>query len=344
MNRLPTILTAVALLAVTVFAAVPAAAQPADTVSSLPGVELKTSVDKSEINIGDRVTYTLTIIHDTTVELEPPPLGANLGNFEVLDYNTDQIEKLPDGREKSTNQFIISTFTTGDYTIPPMPVIFMMPDSTHRVLLSEPIPITVKSLLTAGDTTVDLKPIAAQFEFKRDYTKYYGWGGVVLIALIGLLFGWLHRRKKVPEAEPVDPRPAWEIAFERLAVLQERRLLEEGQFKQYYYELSEILRWYLGRMYVRKVMDMTTEQFLEEFQTVNLPDSLYEGVSAFMSHADLVKFAKYEPEREQTGYDFDFVHGSIERVRADFQRRTEVQTVTVSNGHGGTAVGAGEGQ
>ncbi len=332
MNRLLTVaITVITLLGG--FAVTPALAQPADTVSSLPGVELQTSVDKSEISVGDRIKYTLTIIHDTTIQLEPPPLGANLGNFQVLDYNTDQITKLPDGREKSTNDFIISTFTTGEYTIPPMPIVFIMPDSTHRVLLSEPIPITVKSLLTAGDTSmIDIKPIAAPYEFKRDYTKYYIGGAAALLILGGLLFWWLRRKKVEPDAEPVDPRPAWEIAFERLAILQEKRLVEDGFFKQYYYELSETLRWYLGRMYVRRVMDMTTEEFLEEFAGVNLPDSLYEGVSAFMSHADLVKFAKYEPEREQTGYDFDFVHGAIERVRSDFQRRTEVQTVTVSNG------------
>jgi len=239
---------------------------------------------------------------------------------------------------------VISTFTTGDYTIPPMPIIFRMPDSTHRVLLSEPVPITVKSMLVAGDSAlIDINPIAAPYEFKRDYTWYYIWGAVGLLVLAGLTFWLMRRRKREPETVPVDPRPAWEIAFERLAVLQEKHLIEDGQFKQYYYELSEALRWYLGRMYVRPVLDMTTEEFLDVFQTVNLPDSLYEGLSAFMSHADLVKFAKYQPDEKQTGYDFEFVHGAIERVRIDFQRRTQVQTVTVPNSHDEPSVPVGGG-
>jgi len=312
-----------------------ASAQEADTVASLSGVEIRTAVDRAEITVGDRISYTLVIVYDSTIELIPPPMGANLGAFQVLDYETDMMDRLPDGRVSSTSTFVVSTFTTGDYVIPPMPVMFDLPDSTRKLLFSEAVPITVNSLITGDDSlSAEIQPIAPPYAFKHDYTIYYIYGGVAALLLAVIAALYFRRRKRLPVAEPVDPRPAWEIAYERLALLQQAKLIESGGYKEYYYELSEALRWYLGRMYSRNVLDMTTTEFLEQFREVDLPDSLYDGLAAFLGHADLVKFAKYRPDPKQTGYDFNFVHNCIERVRSDYQRRQGPQTVTSTVGGG----------
>jgi len=39
-----------------------ASAQEADTVASLSGVEIRTAVDRAEITVGDRISYTLVIV------------------------------------------------------------------------------------------------------------------------------------------------------------------------------------------------------------------------------------------------------------------------------------------
>ncbi len=329
------------LVAATVFAQ-----EPGDTVGSLPGVEVRTSVDKAEIFVGDQVTYTLTIIHDSTVELIPPPLGANLGAFQVLDYETDRLTKLPDGRIQNESRFVISTFTTGDYAVPPFPVMVIMPDSTRKVVLSESVPIKVESLLSEKDSTMDIKPLAALVEadaFGRDRTWWYVGGGAALVIIAALALYFLLRRRRGALLGPIDLRPPWEIASERLALLVNKDLIRGGRYKEYYYELSDILRWYLGRVYERNVPDMTTEEFLTAFREIDLPASLFDGVEAFMKHSDLVKFARYEPEVAQTKYDFEFVHAAIDRVRLDVLRRQEVQTVTPNNGQAAPVEGGSHG-
>jgi hypothetical protein len=336
-------LLAAALMFCLLFAGRVSAQETVDTVASLPGIEIQTSVDRAEIYIGDLITYQLTIIHDSTIELVPPPLGANLGAFDVKDYEPDIRSTLPDGRIKSTSKFILSTFTTGDYVIPPIPVMFILPDSSKKVILSESVPIKVKSLLAEGADTADIRPLKAQYEFKRDLTPYYFWGGLALLVLaaVGFLLWWRWRKKK-RAAMPVDLRPPWEIAFERLALLKERRYIADGAFKQYYLELTEIAREYLGRMYEVNVLDMTTEEFLFRFRELQLPADLYDNMSRFLQHADLVKFAKFVPEAERAEADFDFVHKMIEQVRVEFERRRaeaevaggEQSGVTTSEGVG----------
>lgn len=309
----------------------------ADTVLSLPGIEIKTSVDKAEIYIGDLINYTISITYDSTYELIPPPLGANLGAFDVKDYKSDVITHLKDGRLRSDNTFVLSTFTTGDYLIPPIPVIFKLPGGSRKALLSESVPIKVQSLLLNTDDSADIKPLKAQFEFKRNLTPYYIWGGSILFVL--LIFGiWLYRRmtRKRETIEPIDLRPAWEIAFERLAFLNQKNLLAESQFKAFYFELTDILRFYHGKMYSFNAMDMTTEEFLLAFDQRELPEGLFERTSSLLKHADLVKFAKYVPDRQRAESDFEEVHRMVDEVRAEYERKLQPE-VHISNGNGSSS-------
>jgi hypothetical protein len=301
------------------------AQEQTDTVSSLSGITIETSVDKAEVFIGDLVNYKVTVIYDSSIELLPPPLGANLGAFDVKDYETDITTELPDGKLKTESRFVLSTFTTGDYVIPPVPMAFVLPDGARKIVLSETVPIKVKSLLLNTDDSADIKPLKAQYEFQRDYTWYYIWGAVVLLFLgaLGYFFWWRRRQRK--EAEFVDLRPAWEIAFEKLAKLEQKRLIEESKFKEYYLDLTDIIRAFLGRMYAANITDMTTEELFAKYETIGLPEVSREPLDEFFGHADLVKFAKFVPEPPRCQSDFRFVHDQIEQVRLEFLRKAEVQ-------------------
>ncbi len=291
---------------------------------TVPGVEIQTSINKAQIYIGDLVEYKLTIIYDSTIELTPPPLGANLGAFDVKDYKSDIETKLKDGRIKSENIFTLSTFTTGDYVIPAIPVSFTLADGSQKVMFSESVPIKVLSLLLDTGDSLKIKPLKPQYEFKRDYTWYYIIGGIVLLIL--LLAGILIRRRMLKsreDTEPEDLRPAWEIAFEKLAFLKQNDYLTKSEFKSYYIELTEIIRHFHEKMYKQNYTDMTTEELIASFKELDLPDSLYEDTENFFRHADLVKFAKYIPEKQRAESDYELIHQMIEKVRVDVLKKEE---------------------
>jgi hypothetical protein len=328
----------------------PAAAQPdtpADTVSSLPGIEIETGVDQAEMYVGDRINYSVTITYDSTYQLIPPPLGANLGAFDVKDYNPDLTTRLPDGRIRNVTSFELSTFTTGEYIIPPVPVAFILPDSTVRVLMSEPVPINVKSLILSDSDSLDIRGLKDPYEFERDYTRYYLYGAIALAALLAALaLWWWRRRRRTAPARPEDTRTPWEIAFERLAMLKQQGLpsATDDGFKPWYFDLTDIAREYLGRIYQRNVLDMTTEEFLHSFSSDMLPDDLYDRCRDFFRHADLVKFAKFRPEDRRIGDDFDFVYQMIDQVRIDYQHREAEKAAALAAARIGKSAVSGAGE
>lgn len=306
-----------------------------DTVKSAPGITIETAVDKSEIYIGDLINYRLTVIHDSNIVLTPPPIGANLGAFDVKDYQADEEVRLPSGQIKLESRFLLTTFTTGDYVIPPIPVEFMLPDSSVKYLISEPTPIRVKSLLAESADTSDIRDIKGPIAFKEDRTIYYILGGILLLLLLvgGYLY-WRIRRRRLGVTSPQDTRKPWEIAYEQLAVLEAKKYLPEKKFKLFYIELTDIIRAYLGRVYQIPALDMTTEEFLEATEKTEIPVEIKERLEAFLKFADLVKFAKLLPEPEKPAADFEEARFFVEQVRLAETAKMAPQAPAVTSGGG----------
>jgi len=116
------------------------------------------------------------------------------------------------------------------------------------------------------------------------------------------------------------------IFIEKLANLKQQRLPTEVRFKEYYINLSETAREYLGRIYGINVLDMTTEEFLSHFEKTEAPDGAFNSVAEFLQHADLVKCARHIPQIERTEFDFEQVYGLVEAIRADYELRQAILT------------------
>lgn len=124
-------------------------------------------------------------------------------------------------------------------------------------------------------------------------------GILVFLAILALLFMFFSRRKKVPVVIP--KRPASEIAYEQLEKLKAKDLIRQGRVKEYYSEVSDIIRHYLENRFLLKAPEMTTEEFLfyvgDYSQLIGEHKTL---LKAFLLSCDLVKFAKHAPPAEET--------------------------------------------
>ena len=265
-------------------------------------ISVESKVDRAKITIGDRITYSIIITKDEDVEVEFPEFGANLGSFEILGYNDPEPIKR-DGKIALTKEYIISTFVTGEFEIPPATVRFSMKsDTTWQELSTESIKIVVESLQPSEEG--DIRDIKSPLELERDYTRLIRIGAVVLVLLlIAVLIYYLIRRRRagkslIPIREK-PPRPPHEIALDDLDKLTKSDLFEKGEIKLFYIEISDIIRRYIeGRFYIVAV-EMTTTELLQNMNEAEIDEDIVQMVAEFLHQCDFVKFAKYIPDDDE---------------------------------------------
>jgi hypothetical protein len=267
-------------------------------------ISVESTIDKQTITIGDRITYTVKISSDTSLVVDSLTVGTNLGSFEVKDYKPRQ-SAVKNGTRTSTESFEITTFTTGDYQIPPVIIHYRTPSGEVKSVATDPLPIKVNSLLS-GEQGEDIKPLKPQKEFPREFPTLWVIVGSVLIAGAALFF-WLYRRARRPidlSTAVADTRLPWEIALEELAKLRESDLLARGEYKLFYLELSDIFRRYLERRYGIYALERTTIEIIMEFRKLALAKEEEKVIHDFLEGCDLVKFAKYLPTAEDIERDY----------------------------------------
>jgi hypothetical protein len=149
----------------------------------------------------------------------------------------------------------------------------------------------------------------------RSYLWAWLAGGAILLVAAFLAFREIRRRRALrPKPSPPLPTPE-EEAMARLVALKQRRPWERGLGRAAVFELSEILRAYLGRRMQFDALDLTTEELLAQMRerrpfAVDLAD-----LSRDLSWHDLVKFAKAEPTPHECEAAIDRAASLVDRTR-----------------------------
>jgi hypothetical protein len=137
-------------------------------------------------------------------------------------------------------------------------------------------------------------------------------------ALLVLAFWFLVRRMKSARPAPpgLPPRPCWEVALERLNLLERSKLLSEGRFKDYYSMLSDIVRSYIEARFDIRAPEMTTEEFLAlscGFERLKDGDKTFLG--ELLQASDMVKFAKFVPQMDHARENMGLARKFIEETK-----------------------------
>jgi hypothetical protein len=262
---------------------------------------LSTRVDQERIRIGDPLRYTVTVTVPPGAAVQWPARGQALGGFEILSLDHRGPAASPAGAASDTLQYTLTIFTTGVHVIPPFVLSCGLPDGKIQTAVADSIPITVVSVIE--DEATDIRDLKGPADIPET-TPWYVWAGLAaLFAGFALAALYLYRRWRRKERQPA-PAPApgrlpHEIALEELDQLARAGLLAQGQVKQHYTVLSEILRRYLAARYRVNAMEVTTSELMEALGRVDVSIAHRQPIADLLRTCDLVKFAKFIPETER---------------------------------------------
>ena len=210
----------------------------------------------------------------------------------------------------------MTTYTTGASLIPELPLRYKMgSDKDWQTYLIPKQAIEVKSLLVASGSGALLRDIKPPLDIPARMNFVF----IVLIlcALLSLfVYKYLTHKKPLQQAATI--RAAHEIAYEQLRALQEKDLVGQGKVKEYFIEISDIIRHYLENRFSLRAPEMTTEEFLlyvrDWAQLINTHKDLLRG---FLVSCDLVKFARYDPSAEEIHSVFRTAKNFIDQTKEE---------------------------
>jgi len=284
-----------ALLAATPMDAGNAAVQSADA----PTVAVRT--DKAQAHVGDAIAFSITSVGPRAM---PVVLPANLDLEKFSELSRTLEEKdLGDGKMRREFKLSIAAYEPGSFEIPSVELTYFGADGSVKSVHTQALPFTITSLI-ANEPEPKLKENAESLPVRqRDYLVVYIAGGL-LAAGIGAVVALLVRRRlraRKPAAPAAPPRPAHEVAMEKLDRLG-GLLAEGGDLRPFYFELSEAIREYLGGRFGFESLEMTTEELVAAMRRVPLDHArgvVSSEIEGWLSGCDLVKFAKVSPSPEQ---------------------------------------------
>ncbi len=270
-------------------AALTATAQPQQVV-----VEAK--MDSSVMWMGQQTTIRLSLTQDSDKPVMFPLITDTLtAGVEVLDVTPPDTTLLKNNRIEIKQEVLVTAFDSGLYYIRPFEYIYRTDTFRTESLSLKIVPVEV-------DTTaqvMDIKGVVAPPFVLWDYIPDWLW--YVLLALL-LLAGagvgyyyWQKRRKPVEEVAPEKQIPPYDRAMEALQALRDSKLWQQGQEKNYYTRLVDILREYIDTRFDISAMEMTSAQIIDALKRRGDMREVNKYLSEILSMADFVKFAKMRP-------------------------------------------------
>ena len=168
---------------------------------------------------------------------------------------------------------------------------------------------------TEGITTQ--KDLPFRFVEIRDYVIYGLIALVLLSLIIWLVASQLYKYMRKREAtERVLPKiPPHIVANKALVELNHRKLWQNGKYKLYYTELTAILRVYISERWGISAMEYTTPEIIEALSEIDMPRDSRFALVALLRTADMVKFAKAEPEAEENEENYTRAYYFVENTK-----------------------------
>lgn len=251
---------------------------------------VKAEIDTTNIRIGEQFNLKISINETQNVIL--PKL--ELTGLEIIDSTkTDTLEN------SLIRKYILTGFDSGAFYIPEQQIFIK-----NQAYFTDSLLVNVATI--AIDTTqvkkFPIKSIKSE-PYTFDDFKIYLYLLLAAIAIIGFWIYWfvIRKQKQRKEEETYKVLPPYEEAIYKLNELDEKLLWQNNKVKEYYSELTEIIRGFIERELKVPALENTTDEILEalknfeDAETIQVSKETLKTLQELLHEADLVKFAKSKP-------------------------------------------------
>lgn len=297
------------------------------------------SIDSSNILIGDHFHIQIkAVVPASHLIVVPVFVDSIAKSIEIVEASKIDSTYSSDKKMLTLSQTITATsFDSGAWMIPPFQFLHRAPgDTAMDAFFTNALKVNVNTV--AVDTTQAIKDIKEPLKAPITFKEMLPWiiGGLIVIAAVFVFIYFFRRYKNkkplfsLPE-KPAVPAHVW--ALEELEKLRMKKLWQSNLIKEYYTELTDILRLYFEKRFAFDAMEMTTDEIMTAFKKQKDYNELTTKLEEILSTSDLVKFAKGMPLASEHETCFQLVKDIIENTIANAETNIVAATELTTEVH-----------
>lgn len=276
--------------------------------------EIMPKLDRTTIKVGEPIQYEIKIDFKKGDKIVFPTISDSLNyHIEVLDQKIDTVKT--EGKSEIVQQLELTGFEAGKFTIPSFIIQKNDKDLTTKQLEIEIQDVEVD---TTKNAIFPIKPVMEEEYSIRDYWNKYWLYGIIsfILFIIAAVLLILYIRAKSKLSGDKLYKTPYDEAKASLKALDAKKYLKRGEQKEYYTQLSFIVRRYLGRVYNFSALEILSDDLVKYIATKQdvLPDDV-QKFKQFLFDADLVKFAKQEFDDSTNNMHRNWVDEFVERIK-----------------------------
>jgi len=273
-------------------------------------ITLSVEPPQDTITIGDQVTLKISVEYPKGEEYFFPEFENELipGIELVESHAVDSLKSKDKNNKHIEKRYVITSFDEGTYIFDKFPVLKIHLGVIDTLYSSNEITINVKTIELAEDfEPYDIKGIKA---YPRNL---WLWFAIVAAALLIIAFVIYKLKTRKTEIKPENKIPPFDLAVQKLDKLKESDLAFSNN-KEYYSQLTDIVREYIELETNISVMEKTSDEILALLpKTIFSSSLLISPVKDMFFIADLVKFAKYQASILESDNNWKDAHTFVER-------------------------------
>ena len=192
--------------------------------------------------------------------------------------------------EEIIQKIIITSWDSGSYYIPP--VKFSTTSKSNGLIINV--------LLPNIDTNSKLKDIKGPLDGSIGWSDIWPWLVLILIILLSIFTykKYFNKKKKTIVVKKNIQTPAHILALNALKKLENKKLIDKKDIKEYYSSISEIIRRYIENRFNFPALELTTYEILNIITAIIKKEESI-SLKNILEISDLVKFAKKIPDQNE---------------------------------------------
>ncbi len=282
-------------------------------------INIQTSVNSPNIQLGDiffldiRVTTTENALVSSSVSF-PAETAFTQGTVTFISSADQTIGTI------RTKRYWLTSYTLG---LIQWPTLFVHINRDYALNLP-----TVKVNSAFGKEVPVLQDLKRQVSLPIKWWMIGLW--IISIFTTGILGWWLINRFKKPietqtiQRIMIDPRSQ---ALEQIEKLKAKDYLTTHKYNMYYFELTSILKEFLGYQLNKDILECTTQELKGELHNTITPSD-YDDLIQFFQRADIVKFAKQIPSSNEVA---GITTTAIQFINNLFQPKSVDEPISTEN-------------